>query len=168
MGRLIDDLLAFSRLGRKELKKSEINMKELVEATINDLEKSTQHKADIQVKNIEDIKGDYSLISQVMFNLVSNGVKYSSKKEKPVVIIDSEIKNNEVIYSVKDNGAGFDMKYGHKLFGVFQRLHGNEEFEGNGVGLAIVQRVIAKHHGRVWAEAKVDEGATFYFTVPIK
>lgn len=168
MGILIDDLLAFSRLGRKEIKKSEINVKELLEATLSELSKSFEHSAKIYTEELNNILADYTLISQVFFNLISNAVKYSSKKENPVVTIGSEIKENDVIYKISDNGAGFDMKYGHKLFGVFQRLHSAEEFEGTGVGLAIVQRIINKHGGRIWAEGKVDEGAIFYFSLPLK
>jgi PAS domain S-box-containing protein len=167
MGTLIDDLLAFSRLGRKEIQKTEINTGELVEAIISDINKTITHNAEIRTEKLSDVQGDYSLLTQVFYNLISNAVKYSSKKEKPVVTISSELKNNEVIFKISDNGAGFDMKYGHKLFGVFQRLHGNDEFDGTGVGLAIVQRVISKHNGRVWAEGIVGEGATFYFTLPL-
>jgi PAS domain S-box-containing protein len=168
MGTLIDDLLTFSRVGKKEVQKSNINVREMMEATMNDIKKTLDHQAEIKTENIEDVHADYSLLNQVFFNLISNAVKYSSKKEKPVVLINSEIKNNEVVYHINDNGAGFDMKYSHKLFGVFQRLHRNEEFEGTGVGLAIVQRIINKHGGKVWAEAKVNEGASFYFTLPLK
>jgi PAS domain S-box-containing protein len=167
MGTLIDDLLAFSRLGKKEIQKSDINAAEIIEATINELNKTVEHKARINIGKLDNIQADYSLIYQVLYNLLSNAVKYSSKKENPVVTINSEIKDNEVIYSINDNGAGFDMKYGHKLFGVFQRLHGNDEFEGTGVGLAIVQRIINKHGGRVWAEGKINEGATFFFSLPL-
>jgi light-regulated signal transduction histidine kinase (bacteriophytochrome) len=101
-----------------------------------------------------------------MINLISNAVKYSSKKPNPVVEISSQKSGEENIYSVSDNGAGFDMDYGHKLFGVFQRLHSTDEFSGTGVGLAIVQRIIQKHNGKIWAEGKVGEGATFYFSLP--
>jgi PAS domain S-box-containing protein len=167
MGKLIDDLLSFSRLGRKELQKSTIHAKEFIEAAINELNKLAPHHAEIKTGRLADFQADYALINQVFVNLLSNAVKYSSKKEKPVITIDSEIKNNEVIYRISDNGAGFDMKYSDKLFGVFQRLHSDTEFEGTGVGLAIVQRIITKHGGKVWAEGKVNEGATFYFSLPL-
>ena len=111
-------------------------------------------------------KADYSLMNQVVMNLISNGIKYSSKKEKPVVEISSEEKDSETIFTVKDNGAGFNMQYADKLFGVFQRLHSQEEFQGTGVGLAIVQRIVSRHGGKVWADAKPDEGASFYFSIP--
>ncbi|MCW3102188.1 MAG: domain S-box [Bacteroidetes bacterium] len=167
MGILIDDLLAFSRLGKKEILKSAIDPKELIDGALYELGKSMQHHAEIKTGTLHSLQADYALINQVFINLISNAIKYSGKKEKPVVEISSEIKNNEVIYCIRDNGAGFDMKYGHKLFGVFQRLHSHDEFEGTGVGLAIVQRIINKHGGRTWAEGKVDEGAAFYFSLPI-
>ncbi|MHB8261657.1 MAG: sensor histidine kinase [Bacteroidia bacterium] len=165
MGTLIDDLLAFSKLGRKEVQRAKINMNELVEGVFIDLAKSFTHKAEIKIGKLHPLEADYGLMHQVMFNLISNAIKYSSKKEHPLVEIFSEQKNDEVIFSVKDNGAGFDMKYYDKLFGVFQRLHAQEEFDGVGVGLAIIQRIIAKHGGKVWAEGKVNEGAQFNFSV---
>jgi PAS domain S-box-containing protein len=167
MGTLIDDLLAFSRLGKKEIQKADINTEELIDATIHEHNKIINHKAEIKKGSLHNIQADYSLIYQVFYNLLSNAIKYSSKKENPVVTISSEIRDNEVIYSIRDNGAGFDMKYGHKLFGVFQRLHANDEFEGTGVGLAIVQRIVNKHGGRTWAEGKINEGATFFFSLPL-
>jgi PAS domain S-box-containing protein len=167
MGNLIDDLLAFSRLGRKDIQKNEVDIRELVEGTISDLEKSIDHHAKIDIKELHNTLADYSLISQVFYNLISNAIKYSSKKEKPLVIISSEQTKNEIIYCIKDNGAGFDMKYSSKLFGIFQRLHSSDEFEGTGVGLAIVQRIISKHDGRVWAEAETNKGASFFFALPV-
>lgn len=167
MGTLIDDLLAFSKLGRKEVRKTEIDMNELTEGVLFDLSKSIKHCAEIKIGKLHKVTADYSLLRQVMFNLISNAVKYSSRKENPFVEIVSEENNGEIIFSVKDNGAGFDMKYYDKLFGVFQRLHNQKEFEGVGVGLAIVQRVITKHGGKVWAEGKVNEGAVFNFSLII-
>ncbi len=110
---------------------------------------------------------DYSLVTQVWINLISNAIKYSAKNENPKIEIGSIQYENEIVHYVKDNGAGFDMKYANKLFGVFQRLHTATEFEGSGVGLAIVKRIISKHGGRVWAESKPNEGATFYFSLPV-
>ncbi|OGS69586.1 MAG: hypothetical protein A3F91_02555 [Flavobacteria bacterium RIFCSPLOWO2_12_FULL_35_11] len=165
MGILIDDLLSFSRLGRKEIQMTEIDMNEMVERVMIELNKSMTHHAKIKIDKLHEVKADYGLLRQVMFNLISNAVKYSSKKKNPIVEISSEEKNGEIIFSVKDNGAGFDMQYADKLFGVFQRLHSQDEFEGTGVGLAIVQRIISRHKGRSWAEGKVNEGAVFYFSI---
>lgn len=166
MGTLIDDLLDFSKLGRKEIKKTNIDTNDLVEAVLFDLNRSSQHKAKFKIDKLHLIYADYSMISQVFINLLSNAIKFSSKKEEPVVELKSAKIKSEIIFSVKDNGVGFDMKYSAKLFGVFQRLHPMNEFEGTGVGLALVQRIINKHKGRVWVEAKPNEGATFYFSLP--
>ena len=159
MGILIDDLLAFSRLGRKEIKKTDINMNQLTQSVLNEVNKSMTHHAGIDTSKLHNVKADYNLLHQVMSNLVLNAVKYSSLKKNPMVKISSKEKNGEIIFSVKDNGAGFDMQYSNKLYGVFQRLHSQNEFEGTGVGLAIVKRIINKHGG------KVNEGATFYFSL---
>ena len=167
MGILIDDLLAFSRLGRKEIQKIKIDMIKMVEEVLNELNKSMTHNTKIKVGKLHEVNADYTLLHQVMFNLISNAVKYSSKKKYPVVEISSEEKNGEIIFSVKDNGVGFDMRFAHKLFGIFQRLHKSKDFEGTGVGLAIVHRIISKHGGKVWAEAEFEKGATFNFVLPI-
>lgn len=167
MGTLIDDLLSFSRLGRKDLNRMRVNMNELVEGAILELEKSVKHNASIKIGKLGTVAVDYGLISQAMINLISNAIKYSSKNPQPQINIDADRRANEVIYSVADNGVGFDMKYADKLFGVFQRLHSEADFEGTGVGLAIVQRIINKHGGRVWAEARPNKGATFYFSLPL-
>ncbi len=165
MGMLVDDLLAFSRLGKKELDKTQVNMNELAEAVVNDINRTVKHKATIKLGRLPDVLGDYSLLYHVLHNLLSNAIKYSSKKEQPVIELFAEEKKGKTVFAVKDNGAGFDMRFSDKLFGVFQRLHSEEEFEGNGVGLAIVQRIINKHGGEVSGEGKQNEGATFYFTV---
>lgn len=166
MGKLIDELLAFSRLGRKDIQKSKVDMNELTSGVLLEIDKSIQHKAQIQIDHLPQVNADYGLIHQVMFNLISNAIKYSSKKENPIIEVSAVDKNDDFIFIVKDNGAGFDMKYSDKLFGVFQRLHSPDEFEGSGVGLAIVHRLVSKHEGRIWAEGKVNEGATFYFSLP--
>jgi len=165
MGTLIDDLLAFSQLGRKEIQKKEVDMNELAEGVLLDLNKLITHRAAIQIDKLPAIKADYGLVHQALFNLVSNAIKYSSHSVQPVIQISAQENEREVTFWVKDNGAGFDMRFAHKLFGVFQRLHSSEEFEGTGVGLAIVQRIISRHGGRVWAEGEVNHGATFYFTL---
>lgn len=164
MGRLIDDLLAFSRLGRKEVQRSKTDLRQMVENIVLDMEKTSVHKANIRINTLPPAEVDHTLIQQVWINLISNAVKYSGKKENPEVEIGAEKINDETVYYVKDNGTGFDMKYSDKLFGVFQRLHSPKEFEGTGVGLAIVHRIVSKHGGSIWADAKVNEGATFYFT----
>jgi len=166
MGQLIDDLLTFSRLGRKELVKIKILMNEMVENICHEFRNGEGHtKIEFRIQPLIPAQADSVAIKQVWVNLISNAIKYSGFKEKPIIEIGSEIKGDEIIYYIKDNGAGFDMRYINKLFGVFQRLHSEDEFEGTGVGLAIVQRIITKHGGRVWAEGKVNEGAVFYFTL---
>lgn len=125
-------------------------------------------KTKFRLHNIPDAYGDPSLVRQVFLNLIDNAIKFSSLKPKPVIEVDCHVTETENVYSVKDNGAGFDMAYYDKLFGVFQRLHSTSEFEGTGVGLAIVQRIILRMKGRVWAEGMVDKGAAFYFSLPIK
>ena len=169
MGQLIDDLLAFSRLGRKQMFSSKIDMRALVDSVFADLVKEQgRERIDFQMAKLPSIKGDLSLLRQVWVNLLSNAIKFTSKKERAVIEVGCRHSKDENIYYVRDNGAGFDMEYADKLFGVFQRLHGESEFEGTGVGLAIVQRIIRRHGGRVWAEGEVDKGATFYFALPRK
>ena len=166
MNALIDDLLEFSRLGKQELQKSEVNTEKIVKSTLQQISASTRHSAEVKINPLMPAYADYSLLNQVWVNLISNAIKYSAKKEKPMVEIGSHKEDNEIIFYIKDNGTGFDMEYVHKLFGVFQRLHKAEDFEGTGVGLALVQRIVNRHGGRVWAEGKVSEGATFYFSLP--
>jgi PAS domain S-box-containing protein len=168
MSVLIDDLLAFSRLGRKEIQKFLLSMNELVQSVLQEVNRNNpNHNAEIIVHELPEVWADATLLKQVLLNFILNAIKYSSKQEKPRVEITSFIRNGAQVFSVQDNGAGFDMKYVHKLFGVFQRLHTADEFEGNGVGLATVKRIITKHGGEVWAEAEVGKGATFYFSVPV-
>lgn len=166
MGQLIDDLLALSRFGKKELQKKETDMTQLAEQCLEELKKSANvSRAKIVIRPLHKAIVDSSLMSQVFFNLLSNAVKYSSLKDKPEIILASKTENDEIIYFISDNGTGFDMKYYNKLFGVFQRLHDTDEFEGTGVGLALVKRIVTRHNGRVWAEAEVGKGATFYFAL---
>ncbi len=165
MGTLIDEMLAFSHVGKKELKKTTIDMNELLEGVLIDIDKSVKHSAQISLKKLPKIPADYGLMHQVLFNIISNAIKYSSKKEKAKIDVSYEEKEDEYIFSIQDNGSGFNMDKVGKLFSVFQRLHSDEEFEGTGVGLAIVKRIINKHGGQVWAKGKVNEGATFYFSM---
>jgi PAS domain S-box-containing protein len=168
MGCLIDDLLAFSRLSRTEMKLSEINMKDLISITYKELiENVSGNNLEFSSGDICNAYGDPHMLKQVLTNLLSNAIKYSSKKEKSVVTVSCNKDQEYCIYCVKDNGVGFDMKYVDKLFGVFQRLHSLKEFEGTGVGLAIVQRIIARHGGRVWALSEIDKGSEFYFSLPV-
>jgi light-regulated signal transduction histidine kinase (bacteriophytochrome) len=165
MNNMIDDLLKFSKLGKTELQKFKIDSEKLLKNILAEINISTQHNAEIKLNPVPPIFADSELISQVWINLISNAIKYSAKKETPVVEIGSYSDGDEVVFYIKDNGAGFDMKYVDKLFGVFQRLHKMDEFEGTGVGLALVHRIVAKHGGRVWAEGEVNQGATFYFSL---
>jgi PAS domain S-box-containing protein len=167
MSQLIRDLLAFSKLGKADLIKKEINMLEVIQVVLDEMRFTFSDKSfKFVTHSIANALGDLHLIKQVWFNLISNAIKYSSKKETPLIEIGCLHQNNQTVYYVKDNGAGFDMKYATKLFGVFKRLHNNEDFEGTGVGLATVHRIITRHGGRIWAEAKPGEGATFFFTLP--
>jgi light-regulated signal transduction histidine kinase (bacteriophytochrome) len=166
MNNLVNALLEFSKLGRKEIRKIKVDTQQLLKGILEEMSVSTEHKTEFKVGPLPSVWADNNLITQVWINLISNAVKYSAKKDTPFVEIGSYPKGDTIVYYVKDNGAGFDMKYADKLFGVFQRLHNIDEFDGTGVGLALVHRIVAKHGGCVWAEAKVDEGATFYFSLP--
>jgi len=166
MGRLIDDLLAFSRLGRQPVNKQRVNIAGLVHQAVEELQRERDgREIKIQIGDLPDTYADPALVRQVFANLLSNALKFTRAREAPLVEVQSRVDGNEPVYFVKDNGVGFDMQYASKLFGVFQRLHRAEEYEGTGVGLAIVQRIVLRHGGRVWAEAEPDKGATFYFTL---
>jgi PAS domain S-box-containing protein len=167
MGQLIHDLLAFSRLGKKEFSLSKIDMNAVVNLIKSDLEMmDTIHRTEFIIHALPPARGDESLIKQVWINLLSNAIKYSKNKKRSIIEIGASTENNLVIYYVKDNGAGFNMEYYNKLFGVFSRLHSQEEFDGTGVGLAIVQKIIHRHKGTVWANSTLNEGACFYFSLP--
>jgi len=167
MAQLIDDLLVFSRLGRQEIRISGIKMEKLVKDVFDEHALAVpERKIQFDIRELPSAKGDQALIRQVLTNLLSNSIKFTRSKETARIEVGCRREGNENIYYIKDNGVGFDMQYGDKLFGVFQRLHSSQEFEGTGVGLAIVQRIIHRHGGRVWAEGKVNEGATLYFTLP--
>ncbi len=166
MGQMIDDFLSLSKLGQREIHKEKIDMEALVKSVVKEVTPANGPEISWTISTIHSCYGDSHLLKQVLINLVSNAIKYSSKKETPHIEIGSELTDKEYIYYVKDNGAGFDMKYANKLFGVFQRLHKATDFEGTGVGLAIVQRIIARHGGTVQAFAEVNKGAKFSFTIP--
>jgi len=167
MGQLIDDLLAFSRMGRTEMTESRVPLDEVVQNTIRGLEMATTGRNIVwQTAPLPPVVGDPSLLKQVLTNLIGNAVKYSRRRDPGRIEIGcAGEEDGRIILFVRDNGAGFDMQYAHKLFGVFQRLHRAEEFEGTGIGLATVRRIVARHGGRVWAEGAVNQGATFYFTL---
>lgn len=167
MGQLIDDLLAFSRLGRAPLAKAKLDMNVMIRDVWKDMNiDDTERRIDLRITEIPQGFGDQGLIRQVLTNMLANAVKFTKVKENALIEAGGYGKGGENVYYIRDNGAGFDMQYYHKLFGVFQRLHHTDDFEGTGVGLAIVQRIIHKHGGRVWAEGKVNEGACFYFSLP--
>ncbi|MGZ4960101.1 MAG: sensor histidine kinase [Methylomonas sp.] len=168
MSQLIDDILAFSRMGRLGMTMSETNMEELARLVFEELKPNlAERNLTINIAPLPPCSGDQSMLRQVWINLLSNAIKFTRPKDAALIEVDGRIEGGETLYYVKDNGAGFDMQYADKLFGVFQRLHGVEEFEGTGIGLAIVKRIITRHGGRVWAEGKVNEGAIFYFALPI-
>ncbi|MDP2888858.1 MAG: CHASE3 domain-containing protein [Bacteroidota bacterium] len=167
MGNLIDALLTFSRLSRTELQKTNINSQNIVAQVLKSFDKELAGRdVEIIVSELPETTGDETLIHQVWENLISNALKYSKNKEKAKINIGYEILDNKIVFHIRDNGAGFDMKYADKLFGVFQRLHKASDFEGIGIGLANVNRIIVRHGGKCWAESEVGNGATFFFRIP--
>jgi PAS domain S-box-containing protein len=168
MGDLIDDLLAFSRIGRAETQKTMVSLEQLVKEALSEVQQETDGRnMDWRIGALPNLYGDRSMLRLALVNLVSNAVKFTRKRPQPEIEIGCvDGKEDEIVVFIRDNGVGFEMKYVNKLFGVFQRLHRAEEFEGTGIGLATVQRIIHRHGGRVWAEGLVDRGATFYFSVP--
>lgn len=166
MGHLIDDLLSFSRLSRSALTVSEVNLAELFREAFQELRgQNPERNIEFLLHPLPPVRGDEASLRQVAVNLLSNSIKYSRPREVARIEVGSINQDGQTVFFVKDNGVGFDMKYAEKLFGVFQRLHSEREFEGTGVGLAIVQRIIRRHNGKIWAEAAVNQGATFYFTL---
>jgi light-regulated signal transduction histidine kinase (bacteriophytochrome) len=168
MGALIDDLLAFSRIGRAETRETLVSLEQLVKEVQNELWQETEGRNIIwTIDRLPDLYGDRSMLKLALVNLISNAVKFTRTKSQPLIEIGSanERPDNVTLF-VKDNGVGFDMKYVNKLFGVFQRLHRADEFEGTGIGLATVQRIIHRHGGQIWAEGQVGAGATFYLSLP--
>ncbi len=168
MAQLIDDILAFSRLGRKDMVAQDVDMEGLAKASAADIAPAwTGREVKLDIGKLPRAQGDAAMLRQVWVNLLGNAVKFTRPQSPALINVGSIRENNETVYYVKDNGVGFDMQYADKLFGVFQRLHGPAEFEGTGIGLAIVKRIITRHGGKVWAEGKIKEGATIYFTLPI-
>ena len=167
MGALIDDLLTFSRLSRLPLQKRAVDTNKLVRDVLSDLGHQQEgRQLELRVSDLPSCEGDPALMRQVWLNLLANALKYTRQRSPAVIEIGATVEATECVYHIRDNGAGFDMRYASKLFGVFQRLHRSDEYEGTGVGLAIVQRVIHRHGGRIWADAQVNQGATFSFALP--
>lgn len=167
MSQLIDDLLSFSKMARLEAVTEAIDMKRLAETCMNELlQTENKIKYSVTILSMPECEGDANMLKQVWYNLISNALKYSSKKSYPQIEAGAIDIDKTSIYYVKDNGAGFDMKYAKKLFGVFQRLHRQDEFEGTGLGLALAKRIVSKHGGEMWSESLLNEGATFYFSIP--
>jgi len=167
MSRLIDDLLEFSRMGRAEFGKARVPLDSLVAEVVRDMEGEAEgRRIDWRVAPLPWVEGDPAMLRQVFINLISNALKYTRPRPEAQIEIGARVENGETVVFVRDNGVGFSMEYVHKLFGVFQRLHRQEEFEGTGIGLANVRRIIHRHGGRTWAEAEVDRGASFYFSLP--
>ena len=167
MGALIDDLLAFSRLGRQAMQAEPVDMQTLVDSVVDQVRRKDDYpNSHLQIGQLPACHGDRALLQQVWVNLISNALKYSGKAAQPQINISGHETGFETIYVVADNGVGFDMTYYEKLFGVFQRLHSAEDFPGTGVGLAITQRIVKRHRGRLWAESTVDVGSTFFFALP--
>lgn len=166
MSNMIDALLTIARIGRKELMILHTDMESVIKSSISEQVTATSSKATFNVGNISPVHCDSVLIRSVWNNLITNAIKYSETSEQPVIHIGSEKKDGKIVYFIKDNGIGFDMQYVHKLFGVFQRLHKTDTPRGAGTGLALVQRIILKHGGYVWAEGAENSGATFYFSLP--
>jgi two-component system, sensor histidine kinase and response regulator len=168
MRQLLEDLLNFSRLGRQPLSHKTVKLANLVQRGLDHLHTECEGRdVEVRVGQLPDCKGDPSLLEQVFVNLLSNALKFTRRREHAIIEVGCDEQPAELICFVRDNGAGFNMQYAERLFGVFQRLHRVEEFEGTGVGLSIVQRIILRHGGRIWAEAEVDKGATFFFTLPL-
>ncbi len=167
MGDLIDDLLVFSKMGRAEMQDTRFNLERVVKEVILTFEPETQaRKIDWKNGKLPDVFGDPAMLRQVFVNLIGNAIKYTRPRERAEIEIGFSETADEFVFHVRDNGVGFEMEYAHKLFGIFQRLHRAEEFEGTGIGLANVRRIISRHGGRTWAEGKVNEGATIFFTLP--
>lgn len=168
MSELMDNLLNFSMVGKKELDSAQVDMHELVQTAFSELLSTVDSQNPVvEISNMEPVSGDAKLLKQVMLNLLSNAIKYSSKKEGGKVSVGSERKDGKVVYHVKDNGAGFDSAHMKELFKPFSRLHNDDEFEGTGIGLSIVDRIVKRHGGEVWAHGSKGNGASFFFSLPV-
>jgi light-regulated signal transduction histidine kinase (bacteriophytochrome) len=166
MGKLIEDLLTFSRLGRQPITKQTISTADLVHQVLNELKaEQGNRQVEIHIADLPTCEADPTLLRQVFVNLLGNALKYTRNREIATIEVGFQNGFRPFVYFIKDNGVGFDMKYADRLFNVFQRLHRADEFEGTGVGLALVHRIVSRHGGRIWAEAAVNRGATFYFTL---
>ncbi len=165
---LINDLLRFSRMGRKNLDLTEVEMSQLVSAVRDDLVSVNDDDVVFHIHSLPVIRADEGLLRQVFINLISNALKFSTRVKPAEISISGEMRGSDWIFSVQDNGIGFEQKFGEKIFKVFQRLHTSDEYEGSGVGLALVQRIVHRHGGRVWAEGYSGKGATFFFTIPVE
>ena len=169
MGRLIDDLLRFSRTNRQSLQPQKIASDGVVRQCLVELQMEREgRQVEVRIGELPACLADGNLLKQVWLNLLGNALKYTRKRDPARIEIGSQTQDGETVFFVRDNGVGFDMQYANKLFGVFQRLHPVEDYEGTGIGLALVHRILHRHGGRIWAEAKVDQGATFYFTLERK
>jgi signal transduction histidine kinase len=169
MSQLIDDMLAFSRMGQVELKYTDVDMTEVAQTAYNEHESGTTGRCiAFKLGSLPKVWADAAMMKQVFDNLLGNAIKYSAPTPKAIIEVEGHIQDGEAIYVIRDNGVGFDMKYAHKLFGVFQRLHGPSEFPGTGIGLSIIRRIITRHGGRVWADGKLGQGATFGFALPLQ
>jgi light-regulated signal transduction histidine kinase (bacteriophytochrome) len=169
MDKLVLALLDLSKVGSQEMRMSEIDMEKMAALISADLKAaSPERNITVTIKHLPPAYGDITLVHQVLANLLSNAVKFTKDRDVAVIEVGGRREDSEDVYYVKDNGAGFDMEYAKKLFVVFQRLHSEKEFEGIGIGLSIVQRIVRRHSGRLWAEGRPDEGAVFYFSLPVK
>jgi light-regulated signal transduction histidine kinase (bacteriophytochrome) len=166
MTALIDDLLEFSRVGRAGLNPAPFSLEDLAREVTGEL-CECYPRSQVRIASLVRVLGDRAMMRQALVHLIGNALKFSARRDFPVVEIGQTALDGAVVFYVRDNGAGFDMRYAERLFGLFQRMHRSDEFEGTGVGLSVVRQAIERHGGRVWAEAALDQGATFYFTLPL-
>jgi light-regulated signal transduction histidine kinase (bacteriophytochrome) len=168
MQRLIDDLLHLARFSRQPLETHRIRMTDLVRRVASSLEQqSRERRVQLEIADLPDCHGDGSLLEQVLTNLLSNAYKFTATRDSARIEVGAFRQDKEQVYFVRDNGVGFDMRHADKLFGVFQRMHSQSQFPGTGIGLSIVQRIIRRHGGRTWAESRLEEGTTLFFSIPI-